>query len=41
MPLRHGTGSEFFNGMRFFLRRFLHESWEDFLRFVMGNEEYE
>jgi hypothetical protein len=35
-----GMREEFFTGMRFSLRRFLHESWENFMLFVIGDEEY-
>ncbi|MDR1252417.1 MAG: hypothetical protein LBK62_09645 [Treponema sp.] len=34
-----GRREEFFNGLRFSLRRFLHASWEDFMFFVIGDED--
>ncbi|MDR1251625.1 MAG: hypothetical protein LBK62_05600, partial [Treponema sp.] len=34
-----GRREEFFNGLRFSLRRFLHKSWEDFMLFVIGDED--
>jgi hypothetical protein len=34
-----GRREEFFNGLRFSLRRFLHKSWEDFMLFVTGDED--
>jgi hypothetical protein len=34
-----GRRKEFFNGLRFLLRRFLHESWEDFMLFVIGDDD--
>jgi hypothetical protein len=34
-----GMREEFFNGLKFSLRRFLHKSWEDFMLFVIGDED--
>jgi hypothetical protein len=34
-----GRREEFFTGLRFALRRFLHGSWEDFMLFVIGNDD--
>jgi hypothetical protein len=34
-----GRRDEFFNGLRFSLRRFLHKSWEDFMLFVIGDDD--
>jgi hypothetical protein len=34
-----GSREEFFNGLRFSLRRFLHNSWEDFMLFVIGDDD--
>jgi hypothetical protein len=33
-----GRRETFFEGLRFSFRRFLHESWEAFLMFVLGDE---
>jgi hypothetical protein len=33
-----GRRETFFEGLRFSFRRFLHESWEEFLIFVLGDE---
>jgi hypothetical protein len=34
-----GRREAFFNGLRSSLRRFLHKSWEDFMLFVIGDED--
>jgi hypothetical protein len=34
-----GRREEFFNGLRFSLRRFPHKSWEDFMLFVIGDDD--
>jgi hypothetical protein len=34
-----GRREEFFNELRFSPRRFLHESWKDFMLFVIGDED--
>jgi hypothetical protein len=33
-----GRRDDFFNAMRFSFRRFLHESWQDFMIFIIGDE---
>jgi hypothetical protein len=33
-----GRRDEFFSALRFAFRRFLHNSWEDFMIFVLGDE---
>jgi hypothetical protein len=36
---RKQWAEKFFNGLRFSLRRFLHKSWEDFMLFVIGDDD--